>query len=146
MAAPDFTGDYNTKLSAEDEKAFQSWLSDLGKKDGRDRARDLADYDMRGFFKSGGAQAGDGHFTDKFKKPSHPTFSDQSIYHGTDGHEGGKWDVTDDGRDRFTPGPANLKHYTPAELKKYWKDIENDDVELVLPGEVGMFPNSNMMP
>lgn len=146
MAAPDFTGDYNTKLSDEEERAFQSWLSDLGKKDGRDRARDLADYDMRGFFKSGEAQAGDGHFTDKFKKPSHPTFSDQSIYHGADGEEGGKWDVADDGRDRFTPGPTNLKHYTPAELKKYWKDIENDDVELVLPGGVGMFPNSNMMP
>ena len=146
MAAPDFTGKYNTVLSAEEEKTFKLWLSDLSKKDGKDRARDLADYDMRGFFKSGETQAGDGHFTDKYKKPSHPTFSDESIYHKVDGYLGGKWDVTDEGRDRFTPGPANLKHYTPSELKQYWKDIENDEVELALPLSVMPFENSNMMP
>ena len=74
--------DYNTKLSPMDEKAFQLW-----------RAKNMpndsgADYDQRGAYSAGLNQQPNGHWEDQFKKPNHPTFSDQSTYapyapHGT---------------------------------------------------------------
>lgn len=91
---------YDTQLSPEQEKAYQE---KYGPEDSRD-------YDTRGFFKSGAAQAGNGHFPDTFKKPSHPTFSDESQYHGMNGNEGGKWDQSENGRWNFTPGKTNIEN------------------------------------
>ena len=70
----DFTATHNTKLSPKEEKAFMAWADKTGK------IKDLYDYDLRGFWKSGAGTAENGHGTDTFKKPNHPTFSDQSIY------------------------------------------------------------------
>lgn len=82
-ASTNFTDKFNTKLSPAEEVKFQSWISDQSKKDGKDRSRDLADYDMRGFWKDNNAkQAENGHFPDTYKKPNHPTFSKESIYNG----------------------------------------------------------------
>lgn len=80
----DMSGQYNTRLSAADESKFQGWA----KKEGRQG--DLADYDLRGFWKSGAAFAKNGHGSDEWKKPNHPTFSTGSRYHGVDGHAGGR--------------------------------------------------------
>jgi len=114
-------GKYDTKLSPEDEEKFQKWA-------GNDKIRrDTSDYDMRGFWKAAGKQADDGHYPDKFKKPSHPTFSDESVYHGKDGHEGGKW--TQIGKDKwaFEPGQTNLRNgidKTRAYLKQSDPGVE----------------------
>ncbi len=117
----DMTGKYNTKLNAADEKAFQEWAAKNG------RANDTYDYDLRGAFKNGAAQSENGHLPDTYKKPNHPTFSDQSMYHGVDGNVGGTWG-RQDGKDTYTPSETNLKNMSPAELQQYFQSVEPDAI------------------
>ena len=67
--------EYETQLTPSDEEKFQTWKKQYAPNDSG------ADYDLRGAFKSGlMPDATSGHWPDTFKKPNHPTFSDQSIY------------------------------------------------------------------
>ncbi len=128
MAEQDFTDKYNTKLTDDQEKQFQDWATT------NNRTKDTYDYDLRGWWKANqGADAskGSGHLTDEYKKPNHPTFSDQSKYHGKDGFKGGSWGGTDEAP-TFTPGPTNLSTYGKEGLQKYFQDTE-PGVELKLP-------------
>jgi hypothetical protein len=87
---PDYAkpGPYVTKLSTQDEAAFQGWV-----KQNKVPWQDIpnADYDMRGFYKaltSGDPRAKQKkseydqhmHFPDVWKTPYHKTFSNESIY------------------------------------------------------------------
>lgn len=100
----DYTGEFNTALSPEEETSFQGWLKTSG------RERDLADYDMRGFWKSGESQSENEHFPDTYKKPNHETFSDESIYSNKE-HPGGHWSG-----DIYTPANAmNNEELQPAD-------------------------------
>ena len=67
--------DYNTRLSPDDEKRFQSWKD-------KNMPNDSGyDYDQRGAFKAGETKDPTSeHWHDTFKKPNHPSFSDQSQY------------------------------------------------------------------
>jgi hypothetical protein len=67
-----------TRLRPDEELLFQEWAR-------RNRAPITDDYDMRGFWKSGGTtsiNANDGlpHYTDTYKTPLHESFSGESIY------------------------------------------------------------------
>jgi hypothetical protein len=115
----DMTNQYNTALSPGDEARFQKWLSD------NDRQSDLADYDMRGWFKENGTQASNGHFTDQYKKPNHPTFSVESQYNGVDGYNGGTWGG-DDKNPTFAPSQTNLANMKVEALRDYFKRVEPD--------------------
>jgi hypothetical protein len=108
--APDMTDQENTELSPEDEARFQVAA--------KGRMRDLADYDLRGAFKAKVMPTERGqHGTDQFKKRSHPTFSDESMYDtGSAGHWGREGD-----RDTFTPGPGNMKS---QQLRQYFEERE----------------------
>jgi hypothetical protein len=141
----DYSGQYNTKLSVDEEAAYLKWAADLGAAQGRDVGRDVADYDMRGFYKSGKAQSENGHFTDEFKKPNHPTFSDQSKYHGKDGNQGGTWEEKD-GAYTFTPGKTNLAHHTAAELADYFAAVEPGN-KLIIPPSAArvLFPAQGIL-
>ncbi len=77
---------FETSLSAQEEQAFRQWK-------GRYAPRDSgADYDLRGAFKAGlMPDAQTGHWPDTYKKPNHPTFSDQSIYASLTGTKPGTW-------------------------------------------------------
>ncbi len=113
----DFSDRYNTKLTPEEEAEFQKW----------ERARDVYDYDARGAWKElqAGTMSEDarGHLGDKYKKPNHPTFSDQSIYHGADGYYGGHWEQDKDGNTTaFVPGIANM--LSPSALRGYFLRAE----------------------
>ena len=101
----DFTNRYNTQLSPREEALFQDWL----KNNGVHTANELYDYDLRGAWKSGDVFNLDsrGHLTDRYKKPNHPTFSNQSIYDGADGFVGGHWSELPNGRFVFRPGSTN---------------------------------------
>jgi len=119
----DFSDRYNTRLSAAEEKRFLK----------SSMASDVYDYDSRGEWKA----IEDGelprrkpgeHGTDKYKKPNHPTFSDESIYHGRDGYEGGHWEKGDDGKTRFRVGKTNMM--SKAALRGYMEQRE-PDVELI---------------
>lgn len=130
--ADDFTDRYNTPLSAKDEAAFGAWLQERGKAEGRDLSKDLFDYDLRGAWKDGAAKSENGHLPDTFKKPNHPTFSDESKYSGVDGNTGGKWKQLDGGKWEFAPSQTNLRNMPAGELEAYLKRAD-PDVTLRLP-------------
>jgi hypothetical protein len=72
----------------------------------------------------------------EFKKPNHPTFSDESIWHGSAGNEGGTWEEMPGSESgvsawRFKPGATNLEHHEPDALKGYFDKVEpGNTVEL----------------
>jgi len=121
MAAKSWKDKYNTQLTAEEEKQFQKWAKE------NNRQNDDYDYDIRGAWKeitSGKmTEADNGHLGDKYKKPNHPTFSDQSIYSGKDGYVGGSW-REDNGSTSFTPSTTNLQNYSMDELRAYFNKVE----------------------
>ena len=69
------------------------------------------------------------HGTDKFKKPNHPTFSNESIYHGKNGFTGGKWEKTKDGWD-FYPSTTNRQFMNIPTLKNYLRASGDYDVRV----------------
>jgi len=87
-------GAYETKLSPAEETAFQAWKQKNAPNDSG------ADYDLRGAFKAGvTADPQTGHWPDTFKKPNHPTFSNQSQYAtGENAAKAGHWEG-----DKFVP-------------------------------------------
>lgn len=123
---------YETKLSDKEEEKFQKWIEGRTNAAGGQLVDDLPDYDVRGWWKSGAATAENGHGSDKWKKPSHPTFSDESIYHGVGGHEGGSW-KKDDGKWTFTPGKTNIENGIDR-TRDYLRESD-PDVTLVEPPE-----------
>lgn len=65
---------FETVLPPEQEAAFEEWKA-------RNAPDDSGyDYDLRGAFAAGAEPAENGHWPDTFKKPWHPTFSDESQY------------------------------------------------------------------
>jgi hypothetical protein len=123
----DFSQRYNTPLSPPDEAKFQKWIASTG------RQNDLNDYDLRGAWQSGAATSPNGHLPDTYKKPNHPTFSNESQYHGVDGYQGGAWGGGANGAPwTFTPGATNLNMRSPLQLQQYFQRVEPDS-QLVLP-------------
>lgn len=115
--APDYTNQYNTPLKPEERAAFQAWKQKYAPNDSG------SDYDLQGAFKAGVTPDGDrGHFPDTFKKPNHPTFSDESQYSGKDGNVGGTWNK--DGS--FTPSKTNLQMHSATGLQNYFSQNEPD--------------------
>jgi hypothetical protein len=75
MGIPKTQPTYDTPLSADEEKGYQGWKTKYAPNDSG------ADYDLRGAYIAGVTpDPKTGHFPDTFKKPNHPTFSDQSQY------------------------------------------------------------------
>lgn len=117
--------DYNSYIAEQDEPKYQEWLRTQKAKG---QSTDDKDYDMRGFWLSGKAQAENGHFTDEFKKPSHPTFSNESKYSNGE-ITGGQWTPPDDGGAKgwsFKPSSYNLQQRTPEQLQKYMNESDPD--------------------
>lgn len=78
---------YDTKLSSDEESNYQKWKSVNAPKDSGE------DYDLRGAYKSGfKADPKSGHWPDTYKKPNHPTFSDQSVYAKQAPEKAGHWE------------------------------------------------------
>ncbi len=90
----DFADDYNTKMSPDEEKGFQKWKSRMAPRDSGE------DYDLRGAYKSQAAQAKNGHWPDTYKKPNHPTFSNESRYAPYAPNKAGRWE-----KDKYIPNP-----------------------------------------
>jgi hypothetical protein len=126
----DFWNEFNTPLSRKGQFAFQNWVHRENAKSKRNIYRDKANYDIQGFYATRQKRVG-GHGTDKFKKPSHPTFSDESIYQGIKGYKGGTW-----GENSFKPSLEmfNKKTHTVKGMKRYFKKYEQG-VKLILPKE-----------
>ena len=69
---------YETQLTPTQEWQYRLWKKKMAPNDSG------ADYDLRGAFLKGLQPGGDAHWSDEFKKPSHPRFSDQSMYANED--------------------------------------------------------------
>ncbi len=81
MAFREFTGEldgspsFDTALTPQEEVRFQAWKQRYAPKDSGE------DYDLRGAFKANlKPDPQTGHWPDTFKKPNHPTFSNESKY------------------------------------------------------------------
>ena len=122
MSSQDFTEQYNTKLTPQEEAQFMQWAQQTN------RLRDLYDYDMRGAWKANVGQADNGHFPDIYKKPNHPTFSVESQYHNPKTTPGGVWSADAEGRLSFTPSPYNLQNMDANELRQYFFQVEPNAV------------------
>lgn len=96
----DFTDKYNTPISAAQFAAYQAWA----RANGQDPVKGKYDYDLQGAFLAGSKTGARGHLTDQFKKPNHPTFSNESQYNGIDGYVGGQW--TPQG---YAPSVTNIR-------------------------------------
>ena len=131
---------FNTELTPQETGDYAKWLADQAT-EGKDRTNDQIDYDMKGFWKAGGEFAGNGHGSDKFKKPNHPTFSDQSKYHGAQDESGqtylgGTWGTTAGEMDTYTPHPNMLATtHDAGAMQDYFKKYERG-VWLQMPGSM----------
>lgn len=65
---------FETKLSPSEESDFQEWKRNFAPNDSGE------DYDFRGAYRAGLMPDNNGHWSDKFKKPNHKTFSNESVY------------------------------------------------------------------
>jgi len=126
MPEVDMTDQYNTKLNPQEEAAFQQWAKD------NPRLGNTYDYDARGFWKAGAGAAKNGHGSDQWKKPNHPTFSTNSQYNGVDGNQGGTWNKKSGGSWAFQPGKTNMQNFSPDDLKDYFNKVEPGNA-LILP-------------
>lgn len=88
---------YITNLTDSEEKEFQTWYSKVAKYKNLNPNPDAAgqDYDYRGYWKNEDREGilgsnPNAHFTDKYKQPTHPTFSNESIY-SNNKTPGGSW-------------------------------------------------------
>lgn len=125
---------FNTKLTPAEEVEFAQWAVNNGYVDDKGNI-DIYDYDLKGAWKdinSGDMNGPDqrGHLGDKYKKPNHPTFSNQSQYHNAMGYEGGQWIDGGNGETSsdtisFMPSPTNIKMNGGIDkLKQYMQDRE----------------------
>lgn len=107
------TEQYNTQLTPQQEEMYQVWRSKLPTYPAAPMGRPGSglqyedDYDLRGAFlqnlQAVMSQAdGKPHMGDQFKKPNHPSFSDQSQYSVGPTMYGGSWQG-----EQFTPAPIN---------------------------------------
>jgi hypothetical protein len=117
---------YTTALNPADELRYQVWRSMLPKALQYD-----GDYDLRGAYQDGLKPSDNAHFNDKYKKPNHPTFSDESMY-STPENPGGTWAGDDNAGWTFNATPANLAHHTPDALLNYFQAYEPGS-KVVLP-------------
>lgn len=126
-----FVKNFNTELTPEEEVEFAKWMDLRSKQVGRDAYMDLQDYDMRGAWKeiSKGDMSEDdrGHLGDRYKKPNHPTFSNESIYNGTKNEAGGVWQGGKWGDNSFSPekGQWSIRNKDSQKfLQNYFQRIE----------------------
>lgn len=122
---------FDTPLNPGDELLFQQWKAQYAPNDSGH------DYDLRGAWKAGLLPGADGHWSDQFKKPNHPTFSDESQYAGQ-GYPG-SWD-----KEQYTPfqgykqgGPVKnfaqggladaLRYFGLDSLASAWEDSHDTE-------------------
>ena len=120
------TNQYNTQLSPDDEAKFQDWAK------ANPNMGNTYDYDSRGFWQAGAGQSDNGHGSDQWKKPNHTTFSDQSMYNGVDGYQGGTWQQQQDNSYNFYPSSTNMQMTDPAQLQDYFNTVEKGN-QIIFP-------------
>jgi hypothetical protein len=119
-----FSGRFNTALSPVQEQKFLAWARSTG------RIGDTEDYDLRGAWKAGVRPAANGHLPDTYKKPNHPTFSQESQY-SPPGQTGGQWIQAPNGKWIFMASPLNMNNMGPGGLLDYFAQREPDSIPVL---------------
>ena len=120
----DFTMSHNTELTPEEEVKFNQWAGD--------RKADVYDYDLKGYFKENpDVPLTNAHLVDKYKKPNHITFSNESQY-ANEITPGGQWENLGRGKFNFIPATHTVERYGPDQLKGYFSEHEKSS-NLILP-------------
>lgn len=128
-AAPqDYGKKYNSVVDPKSAADFEAWKSGLP----ADMDKSGKDYDLAGAFNAGLTPEADGHLPDTYKKPNHPTFSNESVYSGKEDGVGGKWSKDEAGKWTFEASPDQLKINKPDDIKSYFSTKERDS-RLLLP-------------
>jgi hypothetical protein len=92
-AASNYNPSFSTPLSPAEESLYRVWKNQYAPND------ESGTYDYRGAFQAGEIPSMPmGHWTDRFKTPTHPTFSNESQYSGAYPERAGTWDG-----ERFIP-------------------------------------------
>lgn len=116
---------YNTPLEPDEAENFKGWANQQSQLVGRNVMDDLHDYDLQGWWKDNpDTDLSGAHLVDTYKKPNHPTFSDQSQYHGVNGNSGGTWEQHDDRTWTFAPGKTNYDNHPVNRLQDYFSRVE----------------------
>jgi hypothetical protein len=103
---------------------YKDWLAYQSKLQNRDVSLDEQEYDLPAYFKNQKYNPKDlGHLEDTYKKPNHPTFSDQSMYNIPVIQQGGAW--SEEGT--FKPSKLNLENMGRSNLQKYFNEVENPE-------------------
>ena len=133
-----FRENFNTKLSKDEEIQFLLWADSSSRNLGRNILMDEGDYDIRGFWKNNPKVLTDPseHGPDTYKKPSHPTFSDESIYNGAKNpnggvYTGGHW--LSDGS--YIPSPTMLRTTHSKEWLEWYMKKYEPNTKLLFPVE-----------
>jgi hypothetical protein len=116
---------------------YKDWLAYKSKLEGRDLSKDEQDYDLESYFKSLKYNDKDYkpkqgiHLEDTYKKPNHPTFSNQSMYNIPGIQEGGNWSSNKEGKWAFKPSELNLKNMPAEQMQQYFSEADpNAELDL----------------
>lgn len=132
---------FDTPLDRLQERQFQDWRAQHVSA-GNIHPMDLGqDYDMRGAFKAGVKPDNTKHWPDTYKKPNHPTFSNESIYSSLVGTTPGVWtgihhdqyqgfDVKAHQEQQLNSGPF----LQAKQLAQHWLDKATTTVKGMKPG------------
>ncbi len=131
---------YNTVLNRDDETQFQAWKARYAPRDSGE------DYDLRGAYKAGlTPDPQTGHWPDTFKKPNHPTFSDQSQYAPLAPEKAGSWQG-----DTYIPHQQPTQQpppqYIPQGRISAYRSPEYQPQALFQPPIVSPFPQQGNIP
>ena len=125
----EYLNKYNTPLTDYEYPKFLNWARiRYGSPD--NLSMEMGNYDIQGAYR--GIMNGEftpdsrGHLPDKYKKPNHITFSDESMYHTND-TPGGKWVETKIGW-KYIPQKHTIERYGADYLNKYFQKYEPDSM------------------
>lgn len=137
---------FDTRLSPQQEAAFQQWRGGLSPD-----LQNTGDYDLRGAYAANAQEAANGHLPDTWKKPNHMTFSSGSMY-STPSAPGGEWSQIapptaqqPEGQWQFNATPQNLRAHTADDLLNYFQAVEANrraDGSYGLPNRVVLPPGA----
>jgi len=125
-----FVSNYNTGLKQDEFNEFWAWANK--RYGGHDNVlREMGAYDIQGAWKDIRDKKIDfdpvnGHLPDTYKKPNHPTFSNESRYHSKE-TPGGKWQQKGN-RWQYYPSNYTLKNFGSKHIQNYLAGDKETDV------------------
>lgn len=126
-----YVSDYNTGLNKNEFNEFWKWAKDrYGSQD--NVLYEMGAYDLQGAWRDIKEGKIDfdpetGHLPDTYKKPNHPTFSNESRYSSNE-TPGGEWEKIGD-RWKYKPSKYTLENYGKKYVTDYLKNESDTEID-----------------